>query len=116
MLKQAQQNDRGIVFVTVLMIIIVMVIISLSIVSINVSQVISTEEAVKRAQAETIAWGALVFGVANQLSSTPGNRISYNEPDVNNTNNPFVVDIDFNATGSVPPNSNSAPVEIQVSF
>ena len=79
MLRQLRKNEKGIVFVTVLMIIIVMMVLTISIVSINVNQIMLTEGEVKRIQAEILAMGALAYTFANQLSSSPGNTISYTE-------------------------------------
>ena len=79
MLKQLRHKEEGVVFVTVLMIIIVMMILVISILSINVSQVMITESETKRVQAEIIARGALDYFIANQLSNSAGNYITYSE-------------------------------------
>jgi len=75
MLKSLRKNNQGVVFVTVLMIIIVMMVLTISILSINVSQVVSTEEEVRRVKAEVLAKGFLWLMSANQMSQTPGTFI-----------------------------------------
>ena len=76
MLKQLKQNQKGVVFVTVLMIIIVMMVLSVSVISLNVSQVMLSENESKRIQAEILAMGALSYMFANQMSSSPSNLIT----------------------------------------
>jgi type II secretory pathway component PulK len=78
MLKELRKNEKGIVFVTVLMIIIVMMVLAVSVISMNVSQVSITEAEIKRVQSEIIAMGALARTFGNQMSSSPSNFIQYN--------------------------------------
>ena len=77
MLRDLKQNEKGVVFITVLMIIIVMMTLAISVISVNVSQVMVTEGETKRLQAEILAMGALTRAFANQMSPSPGNNISY---------------------------------------
>ena len=77
MLKQLKNNERGVVFVTVLMIITVMTVLAISVVSMNVNQVMMAESEVRRLQAEILAFGALAYTFTNQASSSPSNYISY---------------------------------------
>lgn len=77
MLKQLQNNEKGIIFVTVLMIIIVMMVLTFSVISMNVSQVSVTESEIRRIQSEIIAMGALARTFANQLSTSSSNNIEY---------------------------------------
>jgi len=78
MFKQLKDNERGVVFVTVLMIIIVMIVLAISILSMNISQIKSTEAEIKRIQAEAIAYGALARVFANQFTTSAGNYFEYN--------------------------------------
>jgi len=71
MLRQLRQNERGVVFVTVLMIIIVMMALTVSIVSLNVTQVTRTAGEVKHVQAEHLALGAIP-----KLLTAPCSRLS----------------------------------------
>ena len=79
MLRQLRQNERGVVFVTVLMIIIVMMALTVSIVSLNVTQVTRTAGEVKHVQAEYLAMGAIPFLYANQWTASSNNVITYTE-------------------------------------
>ncbi|MBI5415746.1 MAG: hypothetical protein HZA29_02920 [Candidatus Omnitrophica bacterium] len=79
MLRQLRTNDKGIVFVTVLLIIIVLMILTVTIVSLNVTQVVNTAGETKNIQAQYLALGAIPFLYANQWSSSPGNVITYTE-------------------------------------
>ena len=80
MLKSLRnRNEKGVVFIVVLMVIIVMMLLVVSILSINVSQVSISEGEAKRVQAEIIARGALDYLIANQLSNSAGNYITYSE-------------------------------------
>ena len=79
MLKQLKSDQKGVVFVTVLMIIIAMIILTVSIISMNVNQVLVSETEVKRIQAEILAMGALAYTFANQLSNSPGDFITYTQ-------------------------------------
>ena len=79
MLRQLRENERGVVFVTVLMIIIVMMALTVSIVSLNVTQVTRTAGEVKHVQAEHLALGAIPYLYANQWTASPDNTITYTE-------------------------------------
>ena len=79
MLRQLRQNERGVVFVTVLMIIIVMMALTVSIVSLNVTQVTRTAGEVKHVQVEHLALGAIPYLYANQWTASPDNTITYTE-------------------------------------
>ncbi|HNV23638.1 MAG TPA: hypothetical protein PLH56_01335 [Candidatus Omnitrophota bacterium] len=63
-IKKISNNEKGVVFILVISIIMVMMILTISILSINTSQVVSTEEEVRRIQAETLAMGAMEYVVA----------------------------------------------------
>ena len=77
MLRQLKHNEKGIVFITVLVLIIVMMVITISIISVNISQVLITESEVRRLQADILLMGALAYTFANQLTDTPSNDITY---------------------------------------
>ncbi len=77
MLKSLKNNEKGVIFVTVLMIVIVMMVLVVSIVSMNVSQVTLAENEIRRVQAEILAMGALARTYGNQLSNSTGNFIQY---------------------------------------
>ena len=79
MLRQLRNSDRGVVFVTVLMIIIVMMILTVTIVSLNVTQVMRTSGEIKHVQAEYLAMGAVPYLYANQWTLAPDNMITYVE-------------------------------------
>ncbi len=79
MLRQLRENDRGIVFVTVLMVIIVMMALTMSIVSLNVTQVTRTAGEVKHIQAQYLALGAIPYLYANQWTNSADNVITYTE-------------------------------------
>jgi len=59
MLKQLRNNEKGVVFITVLMIILVMAVLTVSILSMNVSQTLLTEGEIQNVQAESLAFGGL---------------------------------------------------------
>jgi len=76
MLRNLKRNKKGIVFVTVLMIIIVLMILAISVISLNVSQVLVTENEVRRLQAEVIALGALAKIYGYKLSNGSANFLT----------------------------------------
>ena len=79
MFKQLKNNERGMVFVMVLMVIVVMTVLAISIVSMNVSQVMIAEDQTKRIQAELLALGAMAYkydgGSQNSYTETLGNSV-----------------------------------------
>ncbi|MCD4779373.1 MAG: hypothetical protein K8S27_02330 [Candidatus Omnitrophica bacterium] len=77
MLKVLSENNKGVVFVTVIMIIMVIMVLAVSIVSVNLNQVIATEEEYKRAQAEILAMGAFRYFHANYVDSASANSLVY---------------------------------------
>jgi len=111
MLKTLQNNNRGVIFVTVLMIIIVMIAITITILSLNVTRVTTAEDEVRRIQAETLATGALSYAVASQQGSTPANNITLQETMGNTL---FSVDI-LRSTSATGPNATD-PLTISVSY
>ena len=76
MLRQLKNNNRGVVFVAVLMITLVMITITVAIVHTNISRVMATEDGIKRIQAEMLAKGMLAYVLANQLSSSNSDLIN----------------------------------------
>lgn len=79
MFKCLKNNQRGIVFVTVLIIIIISMVLAISALSLNVSQVKSAEEEVRFIQAQALAEGGFARIYMDQLSDTPLDSISYTE-------------------------------------
>ncbi|OGX37351.1 MAG: hypothetical protein A3G91_00580 [Omnitrophica WOR_2 bacterium RIFCSPLOWO2_12_FULL_50_9] len=79
MLRQLRKDDRGIVFVTVLMIIITMMILTVSIISLNVTQTVTSSGEIHRIQAEYLALGAIPYFYANQWTSSSSNTITYTQ-------------------------------------
>ena len=75
MFKQIKNNERGVVFVTVIMIVMVLMVLTISVLSLNMSQVTSTEQEVKRIQAELIAMGGLRYMFALQQNATALNDV-----------------------------------------
>ena len=91
MLKNLSNNNRGIVFVTVLMIIIIMTLLSINILSVNISQALIQEQEVTRIESEMLAMGALGYRLSKGTDS------SYTETFDNNT---FNVSTTTDATAS----------------
>lgn len=79
MLKQLTNNKQGVVFVTVLMTIIVLMVLTMSTISMNISQIASSEEELRRVQAQAFAIGALYYMLANQISTSPGSTMQLSE-------------------------------------
>ncbi|MDP8212187.1 MAG: hypothetical protein P9X22_02705 [Candidatus Zapsychrus exili] len=79
MLKNLKNNENGVVFIMVIAIIMVMMVLVISVLSMNTSQVISTEDEVRRIQAETLAMGALDYSFELAENSTLGTGPLYNE-------------------------------------
>ena len=111
MFRQLKNNDRGIIFVTVLMIIIVMTVLTVSMISMNVSQTLLTESEVKRIQAEILAMGAIAYTFANQLSASPSNSLSMSQTIDNVT---FNVTADISSTASGP--LGTSPINVNVYY
>ncbi len=79
MLRELRNNNKGVVFLTVLMIIVVLMGLAISAVSLNISQSLLTQKRIRDTQAKILAMGALARTFANQLSNSAGNYIAYNE-------------------------------------
>jgi len=73
MLKDLKNNDRGIVFVTVLIVIITTMVLAVSALSLNLSQIKSTENELKYIQAKVLADGGLVRILAEQFCAVYDN-------------------------------------------
>ena len=113
MFRELTNNNRGIVFVTVLIIIIVAMVLAISVLSLNISQVKSSEDELKHIQARTLAEGGLAQILINALSVSSGNVITFTET-VGNTSFTVVANID--SAGAGPAGSASAPLDIDVTF
>ena len=113
MLRELRNNNRGIIFGTVLIIIIVAMVLAISVLSLNISQVKSSEDELKHIQARALSDGVFEQLLASKVSGNPGNTISYSEPLGNIT---FAVNVDIDGTGSGPVDSASVPMTIDVTF
>lgn len=111
MLKPLRNNEQGIVFVTVLMIIIVMMTLTVSILSMNVTQVMTTQDEIRRIQARVLAMGAIPYMFANQASGSSANYITYTE-----TLGNITFDVSANISGSGLSDSLTNGLNIQVSY
>jgi hypothetical protein len=114
MLKELRNNDRGVVFVTVLIVIITTMVLAISALSLNISQIKSTENELKYLQAKTLADGGLVRIVADQFSASPSTSDTYSET-VGDTTFTVTSNIDTSGPGG-PIGSNSVPLDIVVTF
>lgn len=103
MLKKIQNNENGVIFVTVILIILVMMVLTVSILSLNISQVRVTESEVKRVQAEVLAMGTLGLTFANQLSDSPDNNIAFTET---------LGDVDFTVTSDLDPSTDELVIQV----
>lgn len=104
------KNNRGLIFVTVLMIIIVMMVLVTSVISMNVSQVQLTEGEIQRIQAETLASGMVSYTFAEQQKISPSNPIRITET---------LGNIDFDVTSEVtatPGPSGTVELDIDVTY
>ena len=113
MLKNLKSNNRGIVFVTVLIIIIVAMVLAVSALSLNVSQVKSTEDELKYIQARMLAEGGFARIYINQISSSPSSSIIYTET-LGNT--AFNINASIDNAGPGPIGSESSPAAVEVTF
>lgn len=112
MLKDLKNNNRGIIFVTVLIIIIVAMVLSISILSLNVSQITSSEDELKRIQARMIADGALSQMIVQKMTGNPSNFLTYNET-IGGTTFVITANIDSTSTG---PGGVVNPLTIDVTY
>lgn len=79
MLRSLRKNNKGIVFVTVVLMVMVMMILTVSIVSLNVTQVVRTAGEARHIQAQYLAMGAIPYLYANQWTASPDNLLTYTE-------------------------------------
>ena len=113
MLKDLKKSDRGIVFVTVLIIIITSMVLAVSVLSLNISQVKSTEEELKYIQAKVLSDGGLAQILISQFTAAPANDITYQETLGNTT---FTIVANIDRLGAPLPGSASVPLDIDVTF
>ncbi len=113
MFRDLKSNNRGVVFVTVLIIIIISMVLAVSVLSLNISQVKSSEEELKHIQAKLLSEGILAQMLVSQFTVAPVNSLSYTESIGNTT---FTIQADIDQSGVPSPGSNSAPMTIDVSF
>jgi len=113
MLKELKNNDRGVVFITVLIVIITTMVLAISALSLNISQIKSTENELKYIQAKVLADGGLFRIITNQFLASPSNIITYTET-VGDTLFTITSNIDGSVSGPI--GSNSVSLEIDVVF
>ena len=113
MFKELRNNNRGIIFVTVLIIILIAMVTAISVLSLNISQIKSSENELRYIQAKILAEGGLAQMLINKLSGAPGDIITYSETLGNTT---FTIVANIDTTGSGPIGSNSVPFNIDVTF
>lgn len=114
MFRDLRKNNRGIIFVTVLIIIIVSMVMAVSVLSLNISQVKSAEDELKRIQAELLANGGLAIMLVNRMSGSPGDGlIIFSEPSGNTT---YSISINVDEGGASPADYTSVPLTVDVTF
>jgi Tfp pilus assembly protein PilX len=113
MLKDLRSNNRGIVFVTVLIIILIAMILAVSALSLNISQVKNSEDELRYIQAKMLAEGGFARIYINQLSGTPSPTLLYTETLDNTT---FIISSTINTGGVGPTGSGSFPAGTEVTF
>ena len=111
MFRDLRKNNKGVVFVTVLMIIIVMAVLTVSIISLNVNQSMLTEGEAKRMNAETLALGGLAVMLANQQSARPKNYITYL-----NLIDGISYNVQINLAGAGLPGTGTSALNISVTY
>ena len=112
MLKDLKNNEKGVVFVTVLIIIVISMVLAVNILSMNISQVTSSEEELKMIQAGILKDGVLAQFYVNQFANSAANSFTYQETMGNTT---FTV-LANAILGSAPGQSNATPVSINIVF
>jgi hypothetical protein len=115
MFRELKNNERGIIFVTVLIIIIIAMVLAVSVLSLNISQVKSTEDELRYIQAKILSDGGLARILVSQFSSSPSNVITYSETLGNITFN-IVANIDRSSGSTGPAGFNAVPARIDVLF
>jgi len=113
MFRELKNNNRGVIFVTVLIIIIVAMVLAVSVLSLNISQVKSSEDELKHIQAKILSEGGLAQMLVSKFSGAPANVITYSETLGNTT---FTIVANIDTTGAGPIGSNSVPLNIDVIF
>ena len=113
MLKELRNNNRGIIFVTVLIIIMVAMVLAVTVLGINISQIKSSEDELKHIQARILSEGGLARMLVSKFSGAPVNVINYAETLGNTT---FTIVANIDSAGASPIGSNSVPLDIGVTF
>ncbi|MCK5081472.1 MAG: hypothetical protein KAR31_01065 [Candidatus Omnitrophica bacterium] len=113
MFRELKDNNRGIIFVTVLIIIMVAMVLAVTVLSLNISQVKSSEDELRHIQARILSEGGLAQMLVSKFSGTPVNLITYTETLGNTT---FTIVANIDTTGASPIGSNSIPLDIDVTF
>ncbi len=113
MLKDLKNNEHGVVFVTVLIVIITTMVLAVSILSLNISQIKSAENELRYIQAKILADGGMVQILSTQFVGTPIISNTYTETVGDTT---FLIQSNITACGTCPVGSNSAPLDVTVTF
>jgi type II secretory pathway component PulK len=113
MLKCLRNNQRGIVFVTVLIILTIAMVLAISTLSLNVSQVRSSEDEIRYIQAKALAEGGFARIYMDQFSDNPLDTLSYTEQIGNTT---FTIDASVDRTANGPAGSDSYQATVDVTF
>ena len=113
MLKNLKNNQRGIVFVTVLIIIIIAMVLAISALSLNVSQVKSVEGEVRYIQAQALAEGGFARLYMGQLADTPVDSLTYTQQLGNTV---FTIDAAVSRGSAGPAGSDSYEAVANVTF
>ncbi|HBG61892.1 MAG: hypothetical protein A2Y03_03095 [Omnitrophica WOR_2 bacterium GWF2_38_59] len=103
MFKRIQNNEDGVIFVTVILIILVMMVLTVSILSLNTSQIRVTEDEVRRVQAEVLAMGTIGLTFANQLSDSPSDNIAFTEN---------IGGVDFAVSSDLDPSTDQVVIQV----
>ena len=111
MLRELKNNQRGIILITVLLIVIVMMIVTVTVISLNISQVQTSENEVRRLQAEILSMGGMYYTTLNQVSNSAGNVLIYSET-LNNTT--FLILTNLGIAGPGP--MGTAPLNVVVTY
>ena len=95
--KRLHNNDRGMIFVTVLMIITMMMTLTATMVSLNVTSIKVSEAEYRHIQAQELTKGLIYYHAANQQSATPTNTYTLNHTI---DGMPFTTDVSMNPAGA----------------
>ena len=113
MLKGLNNNERGIVFVAVLIIIMIAMVLAISTLGLNISQVKSSEDEIRYIQAKALAEGGFARIYDDQLSDSPTDMVTFTEQLGNTT---YTVNAYVDRTIPGPAGSDSYLADVEVTF